>query len=197
MWLDSNVQLTASMNTMAGCGEEECAGRSLAKMDLVFLTDGANELGCFNAGMKSEDILSDVTISPTMKTARRNTCNSTVRKNVCSLCPESFNFKSGLLYHMRERHNVTGIAQCDLCRLGFKRLSDYRKHILTVHEKYRPFPCSLCDASFYLRKDLTKHTSSVHEKLKPYECDQCGYKFGKKEHRTRHIRSVHDKKVRS
>ena len=101
----------------------------------------------------------------------------------CSLCKKKFNYKNGLIRHVRLTHVGEKPYQCNICnrRFGYK-------HILMEHQNLhfgnRPYACNLCDKKFAARSNLIQHRT-VHKK--PYNCSMCNKRFDKEEQLKKHL----------
>ncbi|XP_060078332.1 zinc finger protein 271-like [Ylistrum balloti] len=102
---------------------------------------------------------------------------------MCNLCDKSFNYKNGLIRHLRLTHGKEKPFECNIChrRFGYKNILMEHQNI---HFGIKPYACNLCDKRFAARSNLVQH-KLVHRK--PFSCTICTKRFDKPEQLQRHL----------
>ncbi|KAM4650667.1 uncharacterized protein O3C94_013371 [Discoglossus pictus] len=99
---------------------------------------------------------------------------SSRRELCCSLCFETFQYVSELMFH-EQIHNATNRFECQLCGRQFQSTSNLKDHY-NVHTGERPYKCELCAKAFTQSSSLLTH-KRTHTMEKPYKCEVCGRLF--------------------
>lgn len=112
--------------------------------------------------------------------------NSSLTENgtlACNLCDKTFNFKNGLIRHLRLTHGKEKPYECNIChrRFGYKNILMEHQNI---HFGIKPYACTLCDKRFAARSNLVQH-KMVHRK--PLCCTICSKRFDKLDQLQRHM----------
>lgn len=102
---------------------------------------------------------------------------------MCNLCDKTFNYKNGLIRHLRLTHGKEKPFECNIChrRFGYKNILMEHQNI---HFGIKPYACNLCDKRFAARSNLVQH-KLVHRK--PFCCTICTKRFDKPEQLQRHL----------
>ncbi|XP_055303247.1 zinc finger protein 595-like [Sitodiplosis mosellana] len=104
------------------------------------------------------------------------TFHGEVGPHKCDSCPKSFQYKSGLVYHM-QKHATEKLFLCEICGKSFQTSALLGGHVRIKHEQKKNHACHYCSKSFCSPASLKEHTNSVDLKLRPFDCDICGKKF--------------------
>lgn len=79
----------------------------------------------------------------------------------CSYCNQSFNRKTTLKRHLREKHYTGSIYKCNMCRIDFVRKERLIRHLKSVHFNLK-FECTICAKKFVENYKLNCHMKKVH-----------------------------------
>ncbi|KAL3862166.1 hypothetical protein ACJMK2_008153 [Sinanodonta woodiana] len=101
----------------------------------------------------------------------------------CKLCDKVFNYKNGIIRHLRLTHGKEKPFECNIChrRFGYKNILMEHQNI---HFGIKPYACTLCDKRFAARSNLVQH-KMIHRK--PFSCQICSKRFDKSEQLQRHL----------
>ncbi|XP_033872143.3 zinc finger protein 665-like [Acipenser ruthenus] len=106
----------------------------------------------------------------------------------CSVCEQTFRFKSGLKRHFA-RHTVAKPFPCPRCPKTFKHSFNLSSHLRT-HSGDKPYVCPLCQKGFRDSTGLLHH-QVVHTGERAHQCPVCESRFSLRSNLQRHLRRMH------
>lgn len=86
-----------------------------------------------------------------------------VKRHVCELCGAKFQFPSGLVTHIKGKHEKHRPHLCKVegCGKAFLFAVGLRTHMLR-HDGLKPFSCALCTKAFRQKGQMLIHQASAH-----------------------------------
>ncbi|KAL1517646.1 hypothetical protein ABEB36_001384 [Hypothenemus hampei] len=115
---------------------------------------------------------------------------------ICAKCLEEFDFKSGILEHLRSAHKS---VKCEHCHMEFDSLIEYGYHS-AEHDPTQEISCPCCDFTTDNKTKFALHIETDHpygntnllsKKTANFTCVVCGKKFNNKQKLTAHQRNSH------
>lgn len=101
----------------------------------------------------------------------------------CSLCDKTFNYKNGIIRHVRLTHAKEKPYKCNICHRSFGYKNILMEH-QNIHFGIKPYACNMCDKRFAARSNLVQH-KMIHRK--PFSCTICSKRFDKADQLHRHM----------
>ncbi|KAL5015116.1 hypothetical protein ScPMuIL_009386 [Solemya velum] len=101
----------------------------------------------------------------------------------CSLCDKTFNYKNGIIRHVRLTHAKEKPYKCNICHRSFGYKNILMEH-QNIHFGIKPYACNMCDKRFAARSNLVQH-KMIHRK--PFSCSICNKRFDKSDQLQRHM----------
>ena len=109
----------------------------------------------------------------------------------CPECPNVFNDKPSVKYHLRNTHDERKTT-CDQCGQKFTERS-ILNHILRAHSE-DTFNCEKCDYTTHVLANLKYHIVTSHDAAYNM-CEECGKSFKHKNILSMHIKDKHSGKI--
>ncbi|XP_011888319.1 PREDICTED: zinc finger and BTB domain-containing protein 12 [Cercocebus atys] len=110
-------------------------------------------------------------------------------KNIkCTKCPEVFQEKKKLVFHMRAQHFI---FMCPRCGKQFNHSSNLNRH-MNVHRGVKSHSCGICGKCF-TQKSTLHDQKKKHSGARPYRCSYCDVRFAHKPAIRRHLKEQHGK----
>lgn len=110
---------------------------------------------------------------------------------VCEICGKSYVASTGLIQHVKAKHDVDNKATCRRCRRAFPSLEAKVKHQKTDKRCMRHC-CSLCPERFPIWELKQRHMSEVHgETKRKYQCPDCNIKCNDRRAFYDHFKTCH------
>ncbi|KAG2457394.1 zinc finger protein 62 homolog [Polypterus senegalus] len=106
----------------------------------------------------------------------------------CSVCDQTFRFKSGLKRHFA-RHTGAKPYPCPHCPKTFKHSFNLSSHLRT-HTGEKPYLCPICNKGFRDSTGLLHH-HVVHTGERAHQCPVCNSRFSLRSNLQRHLRRMH------
>ena len=109
----------------------------------------------------------------------------------CNICNKMFNWRNGLMKHIKIVHQRLNEFFCHVCHRKFGQKFNLNRHMKLVHQGLKEFSCSVCRKKFSLKSYLKIHIATVHQQLKDHTCDNCQKRFSQKSSLKAHMKTVH------
>jgi KRAB domain-containing zinc finger protein len=109
----------------------------------------------------------------------------------CDHCDKSYNKKSHLIEHMRDKHYEIPKWPCDHCDKSFNRKSHLVSHVKSKHEQQKHHFCIFCDYSTYYKNNLEIHMKGNHTNERDFLCVYCDKSYITFSHLQSHKKTVH------
>ena len=106
----------------------------------------------------------------------------------CDVCSMVFNYKRGLINHLKNKHDKVEDFQCEKCNIQFSSAKGLKSHTDNGCMKHI---CTDCGQRYKIKGHLDQHRKIHHTdptESKTHVCDECGKGFIYKQVLTEHIR---------
>lgn len=116
--------------------------------------------------------------------------------NVCHVCGKSYLATTGLLRHIRSKHQEYQVS-CKRCRKIFPSMEAKEKHTKT-ERSCMPYVCPKCNERFLDWKSRKRHMETSHgQTKKTYRCADCDISFNTENSYYEHFKLHHSRECRS